>query len=117
VYIVFAMVLVAAVLWIVLALGWASSVARHSPELRDSVQQIRYGWRCPRCGKTYTPGCKINKCGGPLVWVQRATTIKCARCHRRFIPHPFLFKLTPRARRMWCGGCRKISVIRDWKIG
>jgi len=116
-HVLLAVVVAVAVLWVLLALGWASSVARHTPELRDSAQQIRYGWRCPRCGKTHTPNCKANNCGGPLVWVQRGTTIKCARCHRRFIAHPLLFSLAPRPRPMWCNGCKKISLIRDWKIG
>jgi len=116
-YILLAVVVVMAAVWLLLALGWASSVARHTPELRDSAQQIRYGWRCPRCGKTHTPNCKVNNCGGPLVWVQRGTSIKCARCHRRFIAHPLLFRLTPCARPMWCNGCKKVSLIRDWKIG
>jgi DNA-directed RNA polymerase subunit RPC12/RpoP len=116
VYVVLGLVLVAAVLWIVLGVAWASSVASHMPELRDGAQQVRYGWRCPRCGKTHTPNCKASNCGGPLVWVQRETTIKCARCHRRFIPHPLLFRRTPRSRHMWCSGCRKLSFIREWKI-
>lgn len=116
-YLVGGLVGAAAVLWILLALAWASSVARHTPELRDSVQQVRYGWKCPRCGRTHTPVCRVSKCGGPLVWVQRSTTIKCARCHRRFIAHPFLFRRTPRARRMWCRACNAISLITDWKVG
>ncbi len=103
-------------LWVVLALGWASSVARHNPELRDSVQQVRYGWKCPKCGRVHTPSCKVGKCGGALVWVQRGTSIKCARCHRRFIPHPLLFSLTPRPRPMWCGACKSISLITNWKV-
>ncbi len=116
-YVVLGLVLAAALLWVLLALSWASSVARHTPELREAPQQVRYGWRCPQCGKTYTPTCKVNKCGGALVWVQKGTTIKCARCHRRFIAHPFLFKTTPRPRRMWCGACKKIGLITEWKVG
>jgi len=104
-------------LWYTVAMAWASSVARHQPELRESAQQVRYGWRCPRCGRTYSPSCKVDKCGGPLVWVQRGTRIKCARCHRCFIAHPMLFRQTPRARRMWCRQCNWVGVVKDWKIG
>lgn len=107
----------AVILWALLALAWASSVSRHRPELRESTQQVRYGWECPKCGRTHAPNCKASRCGGPLVWVQRGATIKCARCHRRFIPHPFLFRMIPRARPMWCGGCKSINIIRNWKLG
>jgi hypothetical protein len=117
VYIVFVLVILAAVAWIGLALSWAASVARHRPDLHDSGQQQRYGWKCPRCGKTHAPTCRVKGCGGPLVWVQRDTAIKCARCHRRFVAHPFLFRMTPRPRQMWCDGCRGLSKITDWKIG
>lgn len=116
-YIVLGIALAVVTLWVLLALAWASSVARHTPELRDSVRQIRYGWNCPKCGRTHAPSCRINNCGGPLVWVQRGTSIKCARCHRRFIPHPLLFRLTPRPRRMWCGSCKSVSLVTNWKLG
>ncbi len=115
-YLIYALVIVAAALWILLALGWASSVARHSPELRDSGQQVRYGWHCRRCGKTHAPVCRMSRCGGPLVWVQGETTIKCARCHRRFIAHPMLFRLTPITRPAWCSGCNRITIVGEWKI-
>jgi len=110
---------VAAVLlvgWVLLALAWTSSVSQHTPELRETAQQVRYGWKCPKCGRAHAPTCKINKCGGPLVWVQRGKTIKCARCHRRLVPHPFLFSLVPKPRLMWCGSCRRVSLIREWKV-
>jgi DNA-directed RNA polymerase subunit RPC12/RpoP len=107
----------AALLWTLAALAWSSSVARHDPELRASTRQVRYGWRCPKCGQNHTPTCKVGKCRGPLVWVQRETTIKCARCHRRFIPHPFLFRMTPRPRRMFCTSCRSLSLITNWTVG
>ena len=109
--IVLAMAFAAAALWIVVGLSWAASVARHTPELRESTQQVRYGWRCPKCGKTHSPTCKADRCGGPLVWVQKGASIKCARCHRRFIAHPLLFRRTPRSRPMWCSGCKKFVFI------
>ena len=116
VYVIGGIVGAAAVVWALVALAWASSVSRHTPELRESIRQIRYGWKCPKCGRIHAPICKVNKCGGPLVWVQRGASIKCSRCHRRFIPHPFLFKLTPRPRRMWCSSCKSIGLITDWKL-
>jgi len=116
VYVIGGIVGAAVVLWGLVSLAWASSAARHTPELRESIRQIRYGWKCPKCGRVHAPNCKVNKCGGPLVWVQRGASIKCARCHRRFIPHPFLFRLTPRPRRMWCNACKSIRLITDWKL-
>lgn len=116
-YVVFGLVIFAAVVWILLALSWAASVARHKPDLHNSGTQVRYGWKCPRCGKTHAPTCKAGNCGGPLVWVQRESSIKCARCHRRFIAHPLLFRRTPRTRIRWCDGCRSLSVISNWKLG
>lgn len=107
----------ALLLWYAAATAWASSVARHQPELRESARQVRYGWRCPRCGRTHTPSCKADKCGGPLVWVQRGTRIKCARCHRYFIAHPMLFRQAPRPRPMWCRQCMWVGVVRSWRIG
>jgi hypothetical protein len=104
-------------LWALAGLAWSSSVARHSPELRESTLQVRYGWKCPKCGRTHTPTCKSGNCGGPLVWVQRHSTIKCGRCHRRFIPHPFLFRTVPRPRRMFCSSCRSLNVITHWQVG
>jgi hypothetical protein len=109
-------IVAAAVVWVLLALGWASSVSRHTPELRDSVIQVRYGWKCPKCGRSHAPSCRVNKCGGPLVWVQRGTSIKCARCHRRFVAHPLLFSQTPKPWLKWCNGCKRISLIREWKV-
>jgi hypothetical protein len=116
-YLVGGIVAAAVVLWLLVALGWASSISRHAPELRESTHQVRYGWKCPKCGRIHAPTCKASRCGGALVWVQRGATIKCARCHRRFIPHPFLFRLTPCRRPMWCGACKSVSMIADWKLG
>ncbi len=109
-------VALAGLLWYGLATAWASSVAKQSMELREQVVQVRYGWRCPRCGHVEAPSCKVNNCGGPLVWVQRGTRIKCARCHRYFIPHPMLFRQTPRPRRMRCPQCGWRGVVTDWKV-
>jgi DNA-directed RNA polymerase subunit RPC12/RpoP len=105
-----------ALLWYALAMAWASSVSKHQPQLHESVQR-RYGWRCARCGRVSAPSCRVGNCGGPLVWVQRETRIKCARCHRYFIAHPMLFRQRPRARRMWCRQCKSVVLVKDWKIG
>ena len=107
----------ALLLWYGAAMVWAASVSTHQPELHESVQGARYGWKCPRCGRTQAPACKVKRCGGPLVWVQRGSRIKCARCHRQLVAHPMLFRRTPRPRRMWCSRCRRLVVVRDWKIG
>lgn len=102
--------------WYGVASAWASSVARHQPELHETVQGRRYGWRCPKCGHVEAPVCRVGNCGGPLVWVQRQTRIKCARCHRYFIPHPMLFRQTPRPRYARCRQCGWIGIVRDWKL-
>ena len=104
------------ILWYALAMAWSSSVAKHRPELHGTVQRTRYGWKCPRCGRVHVPACKVNKCGGPLVWVQRETRIKCTRCYRHFVAHPMLFRQLPRPRPMWCRQCNWIGVVRDWKV-
>ncbi len=106
----------ALLLWYALGAAWAASIAKHRPELRDTVQQVRYGWKCPRCGRAYAPVCKVGKCGGPLVWVQGATRIKCARCHRYFVAHPMLFRQVPRPRRVWCRQCRSLVLVSNWKL-
>lgn len=111
-----ALLVVAILLWYLAGQAWASSVARHEPDLREQALQTRYGWRCPRCGRTQAPFCRVNRCGGPLVWVQQGTRIKCARCHRYLIPHPMLFRQTPRPRRKHCPQCGWQGVIRDWTI-
>ncbi len=103
-------------LWYLVAMAWASSVSKQSLELREQVIQTRYGWRCPRCGHTEAPSCRVNNCGGPLVWVQRGTRIKCARCHRYFVAHPMLFRQTPRPRRQRCPQCGWVGVVTDWKV-
>jgi len=107
---------VLALLWYLAAAAWASSVARHRPELHEGVQRTRYGWRCPKCGDISAPACKVNNCGGPLVWSQRDTRIKCTRCHRYFIAHPMLFRQIPRPRRTRCRHCGWIGVVREWKV-
>ena len=104
------------VLWYALGAVWAASVAKHEPTLRASAGQARYGWRCPRCGRTEAPQCRVDDCGGALVWVQHNTRIKCSRCHRYFIPHPMLFRQTPRPRRVRCRGCGWIGVMRQWRL-
>jgi transcription elongation factor Elf1 len=104
------------VLWFLVAGVWASSVAQHKPELHEGVQRSRYGWRCPQCGHMAAPSCKVNKCGGPLVWVQRETRIKCARCHRYLIAHPMLFQQIPRPGRARCRQCGWSGRIKEWKI-
>ncbi len=116
-YVVSGAVGLALVLWYAAAMTWAASVSKHRPELRDTVQRTRYGWKCPRCGRTHAPSCRVKGCGGPLVWVQHETRIKCARCHRYLIAHPMLFRQTPRPRRVWCAQCKSLVLIRDWKIG
>jgi len=103
-------------LWYLAAMAWAASVAKHQPELRDQLVQVRFGWRCPRCGRLEAPSCKVGKCGGPLVWVQRGTRIKCSRCHRYFIPHPMLFRQTPRPGRRRCRQCGWSGVVKDWTV-
>jgi DNA-directed RNA polymerase subunit RPC12/RpoP len=104
-------------LWYLVAMAWAASVAKHKPELHEGVQRWRYGWRCPKCGNMIAPACnKVNDCGGPLVWVQHETRIKCARCHRYFIAHPMMFRETPRPRRERCRTCGWSGLIKDWKI-
>lgn len=103
-------------IWYAVAMVWASSVAKHRPELHATGQQTRYGWRCPRCGRIHAPTCKVGNCGGALVWVQRDTRIKCARCHRYFIPHPMLFRQTPVARYLWCNGCHHFVKVSHWKL-
>ena len=108
---------VAVVGWYAVARMWAASVAKHRPELHEGVQRYRYGWRCPQCGNMEAPACKVNNCGGPLVWVQRNARIKCSRCHRYFIPHPMLFRQTPRPRRVRCRKCGWRGVVKDWRIG
>lgn len=105
------------VVWYLVGKAWAASVAKHRPVLHESAQQVRYGWRCPKCGHTEAPSCRVNNCGGPLVWVQRQTRIKCARCHRYLIAHPMLFRQTPRPRRVRCRQCRRWGLVRDWKLG
>ena len=115
-YLVFGAAGLALIVWYLLATTWAASVAKHQPDLRESVQQTRYGWKCPRCGRTYAPLCKVGNCRGPLVWVQGETRIKCARCHRYFVSHPMLFRQTPRPRRVWCARCRSLVLVREWKI-
>jgi len=106
----------ALILWYAVAMAWAASVSKHRPDLRGSVKQTRYGWRCPRCGRVHAPACTVGNCGGPLVWTQQQTRIKCSRCHRYFIPHPMLFRQTPRPRRMWCGQCKSVVLVKDWKL-
>jgi DNA-directed RNA polymerase subunit RPC12/RpoP len=103
-------------LWYVAAQLWAASVAKHRPELHEGVQRARYGWRCSNCGHVEAPACKVNQCGGPLIWVQHETRIKCARCHRYFIPHPMWFRQTPRPRRTRCRQCHRFVLVKDWKI-
>jgi transcription elongation factor Elf1 len=103
-------------LWYLVAAAWASSVARHNPELHEGVQRSRYGWRCPQCGTMTAPSCTVNKCGGPLVWVQRETRIKCSRCHRYLIAHPMLFQQVPRPGRARCRQCGWSGLIKEWKI-
>jgi len=102
--------------WYLIATLWAASVAKHRPELHEAVQRSRYGWRCSQCGHMEAPACKVNNCGGPLVWVQKETRIKCSRCHRYFIPHPMLFRQTPRPRRVRCRQCGRKGLVREWKI-
>ncbi len=102
--------------WYAVAMAWASSVAKHQPDLSDAVHQIRYGWKCKRCGRVHAPACSVGKCGGPLVWVQKGTRIKCARCHTYLVAHPMLFRQTPRPRRILCRYCKWIGVVKDWKV-
>lgn len=102
--------------WYLVGQAWASSIAQHEPDLREQAVQTRYGWRCPRCGRTEAPSCTIHRCGGPLVWVQRGSRIKCARCHRRFIPHPMFFRQTPLPRRKRCAQCGWTGVVKDWTL-
>jgi hypothetical protein len=101
--------------WYAVATAWASSVAKHQPDLRD-MAQTRYGWRCTKCGYAHTPTCKAGDCGGPLVWVQQGTRIKCARCHRYFVAHPMLFRQTPRPRRMFCSKCKSVVMVKEFKV-
>lgn len=103
-------------LWYLVGLAWASSISTHKLELREQVVQTRYGWRCPRCGRVEAPSCRVNKCGGPLVWVQRGTRIKCARCHRYLVAHPMLFRQTPRPARRRCRQCGWSGVVKDWQV-
>jgi DNA-directed RNA polymerase subunit RPC12/RpoP len=103
-------------LWYGVAKAWSSSVALHQPELHEGSQRLRFGWCCPRCAHTTAPACKVVQCGGPLVWVQQGTRIKCVRCHRYFIAHPMLFRQTPRPRHVRCRRCGWIGVIKDWKV-
>ncbi|GEM_PF-3512786 len=103
--------------WYGIGAAWASSVARHQPELRDSVQGGRYGWRCPRCGSVQAPACRVRGCGGPLVWVQRGTRVMCTRCHRNLVAHPMLFRQAPTAWPARCRRCGWMGVVREWKVG
>jgi hypothetical protein len=116
IYYVLAALGVVTLAWYLLGQAWASSIARHQPDLREQAVQTRYGWRCPRCGRTEAPSCTINRCGGPLVWVQRGSRIKCARCHRYFIPHPMLFRQKPLPRRKRCAQCGWTGVVKDWTV-
>jgi DNA-directed RNA polymerase subunit RPC12/RpoP len=102
--------------WYLVAQAWAASVAKHRPELHEAIQRSRYGWRCPNCGQVEAPACQVNNCGGPLVWVQGETRIKCSRCHRYLIPHPMLFRQTPRPRRRRCPRCGWRGKVREWKV-
>lgn len=104
------------VAWYAVAQAWAASLAKHEPELHESALRTRLGWSCPRCGHTYAPACKAEKCGGALVWVHRGTRINCARCHRHFIAHPMLFRQTPRPRWVRCPQCRWSGVVKSWKV-
>lgn len=115
-YYVLGFVFTGVVLWVVVAMAWASSISQHNPDLREGAGQIRYGWRCPKCGRMEAPSCEVNKCGGPLVWVQRNTKIKCSRCHRNFIAHPLLFRETPRPRTMHCRQCNWSGKIADFRL-
>ena len=103
-------------IWVVAAMFWASSIARHNPELREGAGQKRYGWRCPRCRNVDAPACRENNCGGALVWVQRDTRVKCARCHRNFIANPFLFRQNPGAKYMRCRKCGWTGKVTNWNL-
>ncbi len=103
-------------LWYLIGQAWASSVAQHNPELREGAGQERYGWRCTRCGAIQAPVCPVKKCGGPLVWVQHNTRIKCARCHFVLIPHPMLFRSLPKPRKVHCRQCGWRGKISDFRI-
>ena len=115
-YVVGGSIVLLLLVWYLVATAWASSVAVQRQELHGTAQRTRFGWRCPRCGHTEAPACKAANCGGPLVWVQQGTRIKCARCHRYFIAHPMLFRQTPRPRRVRCRQCGWIGLIKDWKV-
>ena len=104
------------VVWYGIAMAWASSVAQHSPDLREGVGQVRYGWRCPRCGRVEAPACTVNKCGGPLVWVAKGTKIKCSRCYRNLVAHPMLFREAPRPRSLRCSQCGWSGKITNFKL-
>jgi hypothetical protein len=106
----------AAGLWYAVASVWASSVSKHNPDLREGAGEIRYGWRCPRCGRVEAPVCKFNNCGGPLVWVQRGARIKCARCHRNYVFSPMLFRQTPGPATRHCRQCGWKGKITNWKV-
>jgi DNA-directed RNA polymerase subunit RPC12/RpoP len=103
-------------LWWALSRFWASSIQRFEPLLHDSALRTRYGWRCPRCRTTHAPDCPVPGCGGALFWVQNDTRIKCARCHRYLIAHPWLFSQLPRPRRVACRQCRWSGRVSNWKI-
>jgi transcription elongation factor Elf1 len=106
----------AVALWYAVASAWAASVRTHNPDLREGAGQIRYGWRCPRCGRLEAPSCQVRKCGGPLVWVSRNTRIRCSRCHRGFVAHPMLFREAPRRRKMHCRQCGWSGRISHWRL-
>lgn len=108
--------IIALSIWVAAAVFWASSVAKHNPELRESAGSVRYGWRCPRCSRMEAPSCKVNKCGGALVWVQRGTRIKCSRCHRNYVASPLLFRQVPGPKRMTCRQCGWSGTITDWRV-
>ena len=106
----------AAALWYLVASVWASSVRTHNPDLREGAGQIRYGWRCPRCGRMEAPSCRVKKCGGPLVWITRKTKIRCSRCAIGFVAHPLLFRETPRPRKLHCSQCGNTWRNTNWRL-
>jgi len=104
-------------LWYLISHFWADSVSHHQQILHDSVNQRRYGWRCPRCGKIAAPLCGREGCRGPLVWAGEQRRIICNRCGRHFIAHPWLFRETPIAWPGHCRECRWTGIVRHWDVG
>jgi hypothetical protein len=111
-------IIVILLLWYLISHFWADSIRHQAPILYDTVGQSRFGWKCPHCGRISAPLCGHEGCRGPLLWTASPPKrIRCSRCGRHQVIHPWLFRQTPVSHPVRCSDCGWIGMMHDWDVG